>query len=389
MNDATPQLYNGPVPGLWNDGQSAASHSVTLFFRPHAGEVRVCTPGAINDVHPMAVWHVSRIRVLSGKLSGNSSSPLRLAEEPDSGQRLTVQGRGELSSLSAWMRDSQAGRRAKVRKRWLMGMAAVWAICIALYVSSPFLFSFAAGTIPQRWEEGLGKSSRDSIVDILARLSEARPAADAAGKDPGLQSLLTRLENGAPCNGYSFDLIVLDADFVNAFALPGGYMLVSTGLIKACETPDELAGVLAHEMAHVTERHGTGRLLRERAWAFFVRLMSGGGDLAAQLAGALVTTSFDRDDEREADAKGVARLAGAGINPMGLAEFFARLEKEDTPGGSPWILSYLASHPELPERRENIRTATERAAENGAAPFSPAMTGDQWRHFRTMCGIQQ
>jgi predicted Zn-dependent protease len=225
---------------------------------------------------------------------------------------------------------------------------------------------------------------------MLVHLPNVRSVNEKATQDPNLKMLLARLEKNAPTQGYAFDLLVLDADFVNAFALPGGYMLVSTGLIKACRTPDELAGVLAHEMAHVTQQHGTRRLLREHVWTLFLRLASGSDGLAAQLAGSVITSSFNRNDEREADAKGVERLVSAGINPMGLADFFARLEKED--GEEKKIsgldlMSYVASHPELAERRENIRRLMQTAARENAPAFSPAMSPKQWLEFRAACGI--
>lgn len=388
--NALPHNSNGPLPGTWNDGKTAVSHPVALFHHPHHGELRICAAGSVNALRPLAVWRTGNVRVLSGGLPGKADEPLRLAVEPDAGQRLTVEGARPGAVLAAWMRGPQAERRARLRRRWLLGTAAVWAVCLGLYFSSPLLFSLAAGVIPQRWEQRMGESARDSLVDMLLVLPGVRSVNERAGRDPALQGLLARLENGAPAKGYVFDLMMLDADFVNAFALPGGFMLVSTGLVAACESPDELAGVLAHEMAHVTGRHGTGRLMREQAWSFFVRLMSGGDSLTAKLLGTVVTSSFDRDDERDADARGVARLVGAGISPMGLADFFARLEKEEKKERAirgRGFTSYIASHPPPAERRDTIRRNMESAAGQGAPAVSPAMTAEEWRKFRTVCGL--
>ena len=380
------QYDNGPVEGRWNDGKSAAAHPVAIFHRPHQSELRLCPAGSINDTQPLAVWPTGTVRVLSGTLSAHATIPLRLAQEPDDGQRLSVEDARALTTLAAWLRGPQKERRGRTRRRWFAGTLAVWAVCLTLYMASPVLFAFLARIIPQSWEESLGASARDSIVETLMYLPGVRGVDEEATDDPNLKRLLYRLEEGVPTQGYTFDLLVLDADFVNAFALPGGYMVLSTGLVKACESPDELAGVLAHEMAHVTGRHGTGRMLREQVWAFFLRLAGGGSDLTAALAKSLVTSSFDRDDERDADAKGVERLVGCGINPMGLADFFARLEKEEETekkGTGRGLMSYVASHPELGERRENM----ERAAREGAPGATPAMTPQQWRAFRTACGI--
>ena len=382
---------NGPVPGLWNDGRSAASHPVALFHRSYQNELRICPAGSINDLHTLAVWPLDHIKILSGG-GARSPLPLHLAEAPDTGGRLTVEAGQPSDTLRAWLRDSQAQRQAKVRRRWFMGTGAVWLFCLGLFFTGPALFSFVAEFLPRSWEERLGKSARDNIVDMLVRLPGVRGINKEATQDPNLKMLLARLEQGAPTRDYTFDLLVLDADFVNAFALPGGYMLVSTGLIKASQSPDELAGVLAHEMAHITARHGTQRLLREHTWTFFARLLIGGGGdgLITHLAGSMITSAFDRDDEREADAKGVERLLGAGINPMGLADFFARLEKEEargSRGAGRKLLSYVASHPQLAERRENIRHAIQETGGKNTPIFSPAMSPEEWQEFRAACGI--
>lgn len=387
----TPLLpQNGPIAGIWNDGKSAASHEAALFRRPHNRELRICPAGSINDTHPLTIWPMDRVRILSGSLEGKSTLPLRLADSEDAGQRLTVREPEARSVLASWLRGPQKEHKARNRRRWVLGAISVWAVCIVLYLGSPALFSFIARFIPQSWEENMGKSARDSVVDFLTYLPGVRGINQQATQSPQLGQLLARLEKGAPTQDYTFDLLVLDADFVNAFALPGGYMLVSTGLIKACKSPDELAGVMAHEMGHVTGRHGTGRLLREQVWAFFIRLMSGSDSMAAKLAGGLVTSSFDRNDERDADTRGVERLVGSGINPMGLADFFARLEKEEQRGDKNRVFelaSYLASHPELGERRENIRRDMEEAKNNASPAMSPALSAEEWQSLRQLCGL--
>jgi predicted Zn-dependent protease len=164
---------------------------------------------------------------------------------------------------------------------------------------------------------------------------------------------------------------------VNAFALPGGFIVVSTGLIRQCRTPDELAGVLAHEMAHVTERHNTRRLVRDQFLEFVLKLATGGGDLAnmaGSVGNAFVTSKFSREDERGADILGVRRLARAGIDPESTAQFFtglARKESEDR-------FNYLDSHPQIQDRQEYMRIE----AAQFPGPFTPALDEDKWRLLR-------
>ena len=386
----TQSLYhtNGPVPGLWNDGKSAAAYPVTIFHCPHQRELRIVPAESGGGLRPLAVWGTEQIRALSERREQNTTIPLRLAITPDRGQRLAVEAGPSASVVLNWLSGPQKERRLKTRLRWTRATAAIWLLCLFIYFSGPALFSFVAGALPQSWEERLGRTARGQIVEMLLRSPGVRGVNEQATQDPGLKKLLARLKEGAPTQGYTFDLLVLDADFVNAFALPGGYMLVTTGLIAASQSPDELAGVLAHEMGHITGRHGTQRLLREQVWIILARLATGSDGLAAYLARSMVTSSFDRDDEREADAKAVKRLVGAGINPEGLADFFARLEKQGERGVSVNFMSYFASHPELAERRDNIRRAMREIFRETAPAFSPAMTPEEWRELKDAARVR-
>lgn len=377
-------------PALWYDGKSAAEHEVTVFYRDYAQELRICASSQINDTAPLAVWKTDSVRLLTGKLSG-SSQPLTLSLRPDEGQRLIFKEAQAASAASAWLEGAFARRRRKRLRRWLAGTALVWLLFAGLYLSSPVVFSFAARVIPQSWEERLGKSTRESLISMLKRIHAGgtRGVCEQGTNSPDLHHLINRLAQGSPTHGYDFDLVVLDADFVNAFALPGGYMAVSASLIRHCQSPDELAGVIAHEMAHVTARHGTGALLRQFAWEAMLRMIGVHDSTVGSIAQVVMSSSFSRDDERAADMLGVERLVGAGVNPLGMADFFARLDHggQDGQDGS-GLSSYIASHPPLKERRENIRLkAAEYVKELGseAQPYSPAMDAAAWDRLRALC----
>lgn len=371
---------------VWYDGKSAAEHMVRVFHRPYSSEIRICSLDQINDVTPLSVWKISSTRILSGKLS---SFALTLRPEPDDGQRLVFSEKEAIDAVSAWMGSVVAGHKKNRLRRWLLGTASIWGVCILLYLGSTTIFSFLAQVIPQKWEESLGRSSRESVIAMLKHMPGAgmRGLCDTGSESPDLQGLVNRLAEGAPNEGYSFDLIVLDADFVNAFALPGGYMVVSTGLIKECASADELAGVIAHEMAHVTERHGTGGMLRQYAWESFLRMMGVNDSMSGAIANLVLTSSFSRDDERAADAKGVERLIGAGINPMSMADFFGTLAKDEEEGSVTSLLSYVSSHPALEERQRNIKSKAEDYARKleKAESYTPALDDASWGRLRALC----
>ena len=152
-----------------------------------------------------------------------------------------------------------------------------------------------------------------------------------------------------------WNFYVVQDDAINAFNIPGGAVYVNTGLIASVGSAGELAGAIAHEVAHGVARHGTSRLSKAQetnAIAGAVLGRSGGVEqIAAQIAAQGAFASFSRADEREADRLGVDIMAGAGWDPDGLAELLERLASQERGGG----VAFFRSHPLSSERMENVR----------------------------------
>ena len=155
---------------------------------------------------------------------------------------------------------------------------------------------------------------------------------------------------------------VVDTDEVNAFALPGGFLYVNRGLISISETEAELAGVIAHEIAHVVARHGAKALTRQLGLEIMLGMISGRNPtgvqrIAAQLAGIggiLSMLHHSREAEREADTLAVVNLREAGYDPEGLTGFFEKLlEINDRDPGT--LATLFTTHPPSRERIENTR----------------------------------
>jgi predicted Zn-dependent protease len=160
-----------------------------------------------------------------------------------------------------------------------------------------------------------------------------------------------------------FTIKVIDSDEINAFALPGGFFYVNSGLIIHAQEESELAGVMAHEISHVTARHGTrGQSRAEVAQLAMIPLiLLGPGGWAgygiyqaANLAIPISFLKFSRDFEREADYLGVQYMYKAGYDPNAYVTFFERIQAEEKrrPGAIPKAFS---SHPPTPERIENTQ----------------------------------
>lgn len=137
---------------------------------------------------------------------------------------------------------------------------------------------------------------------------------------------------------------------VNAFALPGGHLVVHSALIEKVETQEQLAGVIAHEISHITEGHISKKLIKE----FGVAILSGatgGGEGARQVLTFLSSRAYDRNLESDADMQAVEFLHNAQIDPLGLAEFMEIMAESDLPTELDWI----STHPSSEERAVEIK----------------------------------
>ena len=183
---------------------------------------------------------------------------------------------------------------------------------------------------------------------------------------------------------YDFTFFVIKDSRINAFALPGGYIGIHTGLLEATRSEDELAGVLAHEVAHVTQRH----IARAIHASSRQSILSTAIMLGAVLAGAASGSSdvmqagmavaqgtamqqqinFTRSNEHEADRIGISALAGAGFNPYGMASFFNVLSRQTTRAPNERTPEFLMTHPvtssRIAEARDRARSFEQVKSDN-------------------------
>jgi len=173
-----------------------------------------------------------------------------------------------------------------------------------------------------------------------------------------------RISREMPGTRHDFEFFVLRDATLNAFALPGGFMGVHTGLIASAETESELASVIAHELAHVTQRHIARMLGKQEemslpvlaALAAAVLLararpdLAAGAGAAAQAGAIQATLAYSREFEREADRVGFAALEQSGFDPRAMAVFFERLQRATRAADDGSVPGYLRSHPVTVER---------------------------------------
>lgn len=347
------QVFRGRLfgPGLAGAGEAADCRWLGELLNCHAGELE------------------RALRVVDVQASGFNDARLRLDLQPADGEparfSLFVDDPAARSVLIAaaparWQprlaRAGQRGRRVHRRFQlwWVAaGLLALLPLLAAvlLWQHSDRLVDWVVDRVPVEQEARLS--------DLVLAQSRARWTLHDSG--PAVQALRDigdRLTVGSP---YRYRWLLAEAPEVNAFAAPGGVIVVFCGLMRQVETPEELAGVLAHEVAHVERRHSLRAAVKGlglRA-ALSLVLGDGAGGALAGAAADLTELKFSRDAEREADRDALRRLQAARIDPQGLLRFFARLEGQ---GGGAAPPAWLLSHPSAGERRAALAELHDPAA---------------------------
>ena len=226
---------------------------------------------------------------------------------------------------------------------------------ILLATVATVLLTACGGSIGVEEEEQLGDAYAGEIAQQVSLIDD--PAAEAA-----LAALASQIVAQADSTGRRYDFHLVDSDDANAFAIPGGHVYVNRGLIARADELSELMGVLGHEIAHVTERHGLEQAEKAQRTNLLVSLfyLITGRDpgmldqILIQGGGAAVFAKYGRDAEREADARAVGWLVAAGYHPEGMATFFEELlrEQQHSPGA---VEQWFSTHPTSEERIDNTR----------------------------------
>ncbi len=203
---------------------------------------------------------------------------------------------------------------------------------------------------------------------VAATILETYPAADAPAMNAYLNELGQALATASskPCTFGGYHFLLLDSDEINAFAAPGGFIMVTRGLVRCCRSEDALAAVLAHEIGHVQNGHGLGAIKNSRLTSALTSLAVEAGrnfgsdkvkKLAEDLDGTidditqqLVTTGYARDKEHEADRAASAILEGIGYDPRALVSMLEEMNSRLRPGG----YGFARTHPSPTDRIQEI-----------------------------------
>lgn len=257
------------------------------------------------------------------------------------------------SIYGGWIDRIGLGRASAV-------LATASALIVAAVLTAP---GWLGPLIPVSWERQIGSV----LVGDLQAHACSTPESDAA-----LAALIQKVGDQAG----PIKVQIVKIDMVNAVALPGGRVLLFDKLVRTAQSPDEIAGVVAHELGHVRKRHVMQALLRQFGLSI---LLSGSKSDLGGTVGALASMGYSRAAEREADNFSRERLAAANISPAATGEFFGRLRKLDPTAGQKQ-LSYFSSHPDTAEREAQFK-----AAVKPGMIYRPALTATQFAALRNAC----
>lgn len=258
--------------------------------------------------------------------------------------------------LTQYLKESQKA----LSKVWIAPMVVLGVLVlffVGLFWAKDKMVKMIASQIPISWEQKAG----DQLFSALSMQYHFV-------KNDSLKKEFLKV--GAPlfrqveAQGYKIDLYFVKDPTINAFALPGGKVIVQTGLVSNAKSWEEVMGVLGHELAHVTERHHIRGIINNIGiyaliGAFFGDVTAISGTIA-QVGGDLASLSNSRSFENEADERGWDYLVEGKINPNGLVTFFETLKKEHETGMDTLVhqkvdLSFLSTHPNTQERIEHLK----------------------------------
>ena len=358
---------------FYYDGESARRHDASIELTPHA-LILIIEKGNGGGGRERLSWDYSEITQSQGFHEGE---PVRL-ERGD--EALVIKEGGfvlSLSEIAPLFSPRFSSPEGKGRNLvWIPVLTALTAVIglSAYFWAIPRVASIAAGSVPASVEERLGAS----FVSELGAVYKECAAEAAQGP---IDRIVGTLSSALPDNPYRFKVHIFKNSSINAFAAPGGHIVVLTGLIEASKTPEELAGVIAHEMQHILKRHATKRMFEEMSAGVLFSFIFGdakGASGALRAAGGL---RYSRMLEEEADRGGAELLVNAGVNPEGMISFFENLRRGGDGAGDMEFLRYISTHPLTKERIEYIRAHIEGMPEESV----PLLSDVDWEAVRRAC----
>jgi Zn-dependent protease with chaperone function len=357
-----PAAERPSVPVFYFDGLSSRRHAVSLTFHD---QLEISEGG-----HALAAWPYADVR-----RADSPSGTLRLSclTAPVLA-RLEIRDKAvaeELTARCSRLDENFPGRR---------GIAAivVWSLAAAVSIVAIVLFGVPLAAdrltplVPQSFERRLGDVAEGQVKTMFGgKICDH-------GSGPAAFTKLVNAVREAGGLDTSVESAVLLTPIPNAFALPGGKVYLFNGLLAKAENADEVAGILAHEMGHLKHRDGTRNLIYNGGTSFLIGLLFGditGSGALIFASRSLVTASYSREAEQNADTFSIDVMHSLGRSPKPMGELLFRVTGKEADRG----LSILAGHPLTEDRLARM------SKEDRPPSGPPLLSPDEWTSLKEIC----
>ncbi len=363
------------------DGKSAQKQPVRIELTPY--HIALTLPGqsAVN-------WPYSEIRWAAETIPFHIEHQLNTPDERM--ETLVVEDPDFYENCRRIAPEEFSRTTTKISFNWKILSAGIFSLVLFFYAAYKivpnYLVDQLVDKIPVEWEEALG----DGVLSAFPVDKNPDPKVIAL-----LTDILRLLKQSKPEETpYNLKIFILPTEQINALALPGGNIIVFEGLLKIADSPEELAGVLAHEAQHIFLKHSTRGILRNLASGMLLTLVLGDAnavmDSVVSIAGQLNTLGFSRKMETEADIKGMELMLDAKINPQGMLSIFKKLLKEElkleenkknssTSKNAKEVFSYLSTHPSAKSRLKKLEKQIEY---NSKKLWIPLYPNSNWNEIK-------
>lgn len=358
--DAAPAMPGSSA--VYFDGTSSRRHAVTLVFN---GDLRI-----IEDGQLLAAWSYADIRRAdsqSGTLRLSCLTAAALARLQIRDTALAAQ----LSARCGRLDEDVPGQRG-IGKIVGWSIAAAVSIVGVVWFGVPLAADRLTPLVPQALERRLGSVADRQITTLFG----AKTCTNEAGK-AAFNRLITALREAAAMDN-SVEAAVLATPVPNALALPGGKLYLFEGLLAKAQSPDEIAGILAHEIGHLRHRDSTRNLIYNGGTSFLIGLLFGditGSSGLIFASRSILTASYTREAEQGADLFSIDLMQKLGRPTKPMGELLFRVTGKQ--GENPF--SILASHPLTEDRLKRMSEVQQTS--DGA----PLLTPQEWTALKAIC----
>ncbi len=356
MTDATDDI-------VYFDGASSRRHAATLVF----GDAL----GIVVDGETRARWAYADIRRADSapgtlRISCRNAPALARVEVRDGALA------AELTSRAANLDEHHLGRSGVAKIVGWSLAAAVSIILVVLY-GVPLAADRLAPLVPESFERRFG-----DVAEKQVKLLFGDKVCDSSAGQAAFEKLVTKLRDAAGLDTQVAS-IVLASEIPNALALPGGRIVVLDSLIAKAKSPDEVAGVIAHELGHLAHRDNMRGLIYNGGTSFLIGLLFGditGSSAVIFASRTLVTASHSRESETDADTYSIQLMQKLGRPPKAMGELMLRVTGKEGSKG----LSLISTHPLSEDRLARM------SKEDQTPKGPPLLTDAEWQALKGICG---